>query len=201
MTPTTRPPAARAAAETAPISPTRPPPNTSVIPRRARASPIARAVSPRRGRLPAFAPQKTQSDFTVLEPAGREPPVELIEPVDPPERLAVDDDVRRAERADRDRLVDLGLGPVLHRLIGERGANLVGGDPERRRDRDRVLGDGGVDVLEEVGGVERLRELLRPLRVLLVQPVERAGGRDRGDRKGRRVPIGHAVKARAAQEV
>src|SRR5262250_2149646 len=116
MTPTTRPPAARAAAETAPIRPTRPPPNTRVIPRLARASPIARAVSARNGRWPAFAPQKMQSDLTALEPAGREPPVELIEPIDPPERLAVDDDVRRAECADRDGLVDLDLGPVLHRL-------------------------------------------------------------------------------------
>src|SRR5262245_8341662 len=150
MTPTTRPPAARAAADTAPISPTRPPPKTSVIPRLARASPIARAASAGRARSRALAPPKTQSDLTGLEPAGREPPVELIEPIDAPERLAVDDDIRRAEGADRDRLIDLDLGPVLHRLVGERGANLIGGEPELRRDGDRGLGDGGVDVLAEI---------------------------------------------------
>src|SRR5262245_39850078 len=180
MTPTTRPPAARAAAETAPISPTRPPPNTRVIPRLARASPLARAVSARNGRWPAFAPQKTQSDLTALEPAGREPPVELIEPIDSPERLAVNDHVRRAERTGGVRLRDPDLGPVLDRLVAERGATLVGGEPELRRDGDRVLGDGGVHVLEEISGVQRPRKLLGALRVLRIQPVERAGGRDGG---------------------
>src|SRR5215831_11036089 len=81
---------------------------------------------------PAFRLNSGEPGFSLLRMTGmspaarRQPLVDLLEPVRAPEGLAVDDDVGRAERADGYRLVDLGLGEVLGRLIADPGAHLVG---------------------------------------------------------------------------
>src|SRR5262245_25741786 len=60
ITPVTRPPAASAASATTPIRPSRPPPYTSPIPRRASSSPTRAAAAAYAGSRPGLAPQNTQ---------------------------------------------------------------------------------------------------------------------------------------------
>ena len=60
MTPVTSPPARRTASASSPISPTRAPPYTSRMPRRARAVPRCRAAAAYSGRTPGLDPQNTQ---------------------------------------------------------------------------------------------------------------------------------------------
>src|SRR5690242_10414719 len=115
-----------------------------------------------------------------MSPAARgQPFFDLVQPVRAPEGLAVDDDVRRAECADRDRLVHFGPGAVLHRLIADSRAHLLGVQPELRAYRDDVVGAGDVHVVVEVGAVERRRQVLGAFRILRVQPIEGAAGRNR----------------------
>src|SRR2546426_2522519 len=85
--------------------------------------------------------------------AGGEPLVDLVQAVGAPEGLAVDDDVGRAERAVRDRLVHLGAGAVLDGLIGDAGADFIGLQPELRAHGDRVVGARNIDVVHEIGPV------------------------------------------------
>jgi len=64
-------------------------------------------------------------DLSQLEvcskPARRQPSIHLIQPVISPERLAIDDDVRRAKNALRQRGIDFIFQPLLDRWIGHRG--------------------------------------------------------------------------------
>ena len=60
MMPTTRPPHASAASAVAPIRPTRPPPYTNPIPRRANIMPTTCAASTYEGFAPWEDPQKMQ---------------------------------------------------------------------------------------------------------------------------------------------
>lgn len=63
MTPITCPPACSAALASAPISPTRPPPNTTVICRAASKRPTERASSMYSGFVPGLDAQKTHTLF------------------------------------------------------------------------------------------------------------------------------------------
>ena len=56
----------------------------------------------------------------------REPALDLIESIHAPERLAVDDDVRRAEDPACNRVVDLGLGEFLDARVGDARADVIG---------------------------------------------------------------------------
>src|SRR4051812_39444421 len=113
MTPTTSPPSAMTLCASAPISPTLPPPYTRRMPFFTRAEPSSHAASRYSGRAPVLEPQKTHRDRTGLPASAREPALELLEPVGAPERLAVDDHVRRAEHALAEAAVDFGAQPVL----------------------------------------------------------------------------------------
>src|SRR6266568_3834935 len=85
--------------------------------------------------------------------AGGEPLVYLVQAVGAPERLAVDDDVRGAERPARDRLVHIGAGAVLDGLIGDAGADFIGLQAELRAHGDGVVGARNIDVVHEIGPV------------------------------------------------
>src|SRR5438552_14261281 len=155
----------------------------------------------------AFAWNSCERGFSLLlmtgisPAAGGKPFVDLIQPVRAPERLAVDNDIGRAERAAPDRLVHLGPRAVLHRLIGDPGADLIGLQAELRAHGDRVVGARNIDVLHEIGPVERLGERAGALGVPGVEPVERARGRNRGNRKDGGKAVGDAVEFRAACHV
>src|SRR5712691_11977067 len=129
----------------------------------------------------AFAWNSSERGFSLLlmtgisPAAGGEPFVDLLQPVGAPERLAVDDDIGRAERAPRDRLLHLGARAVLHRLVGDARADFIGLQAELRAHGDRVVGARNIDVVHEIGAVERLGELARAPGVPGVEPVERAG--------------------------
>src|SRR5262245_8614599 len=60
----------------------------------------------------------------VSPPAGGEPALDVIEAIGAPERLAVDDEERRAEDLARDRGIDHVLQLVLHRLVVDCGKRL-----------------------------------------------------------------------------
>src|SRR4029077_17121751 len=115
----------------------------------------------------------------------------LIQPVRAPEGLAVDDDVGRAERAAGDRSVHFDPGTVLDPLIADAGADFVGWEAELRAHGDGVIGGGNIDVVDEIGVVERFRQFPGPFRVFCVEPIKRPAGRDRGNRKGGGVAISH----------
>src|SRR5262249_39492915 len=83
------------------------------------------------------------------EPAGREPALDLIEAIEPPERLAIDDDVRRPEHATRHRLLDFALEPLLDLRRRDRRAGFGCVDAFIRCDRNRLLRIGDVDIGEE----------------------------------------------------
>src|SRR5712692_11652121 len=144
-------------------------------------STLARRSATSAADAPAFAWNSSERGFSLLlmagisPAAGGKPFVDLIQPVGAPKGLAVDDDVGRAERAAGDRLVHLGPRAVLRRLIGDAGADFVGLQAELRAHGDRVVGAGNIDVVHEIGAVERLGEVARALGVLGVEPVERAG--------------------------
>src|SRR5262245_2678908 len=53
----------------------------------------------------------------ILEASGREPAVDLLEAIEPPERLAVDEHERRAEDAARNSAVDFALQRFLDRRV------------------------------------------------------------------------------------
>src|SRR6267378_4730622 len=95
---------------------------------------------------PAFAWNSSERGFSLLlmtgisPAAGGEPFVDLIQPVRAPEGLAIDDDVRRAERAAGDCLVHFGAGAVLDRLIADAGADFVGREAELRAHCDGAVG-------------------------------------------------------------
>src|SRR5437773_6580742 len=147
----------------------------------------------------AFAWNSSERGFSLLlmtgisPAAGREPFVDLIQPVRAPEGLAVDDDVGRAERAAPDSLLYLGARAVFHRLIGDACADFIGLQAELRAHGDRVVGARNVHVVEEVSLVERLGEVLRPPGFSCVQPVESATRGNRGNGKNRGRAIGNAV--------
>src|SRR6266581_1533095 len=111
--------------------------------------------------------------------AGGDPFVDLVQAVGAPERLAVDDDVGRAERAARDRLLHFGAGAVLDGLVGDAGADFIGLQAELRAHGDRAVGARNIDVVHAI----------------------RAGRRNRGNREDRREAIGDAVEFRAARHV
>src|SRR5580765_301027 len=139
---------------------------------------------------------------TGISPAASgQPLLDLVQPVRTPEGLPVDDDVGRAECADRNGAVHLGLGAIFRRLVADTGAELVRVQTGLRADRDDVVGAGDVRVVVEVGAVERSRQLLCPLRVLRVQPVECAARRDRGNGEDRGMPVGDAEILRRAKHV
>src|SRR5690242_9464751 len=140
--------------------------------------------------------------MTGMSPAARRQPFfDLVQPVRAPEGLAVDDDVRRAEGADCDRGVHLGPGAVLDGLIADCGAHFVGAQPELRADRDDLVGAGDVHVVAEIGAIERARQVLGALRILRVEPIESATGRNRGDREDRRMAVGDTKILRGAVNV
>src|SRR5262245_58639235 len=61
------------------------------------------------------------SSFRSMSPAaGGEPALDLVQAIRAPERLAVDDDVGRAENAALDRGVYLDAQPLLHRRVVQR---------------------------------------------------------------------------------
>src|SRR6266568_3152866 len=109
--------------------------------------------------------------------AGGDPFVDLVQAVGAPERLAVDDDVGRAERAAPDRLVHLGPGAVLHRLVADTRSNFVCLEAELRAHLDGFVHARNIDFVDEISAVERLCEVLRSFRVFCIQPIE--GGRAR----------------------
>ena len=95
---------------------------------------------------------------------------------DAPERLAVDDDVGRAEDAAADRRVDFAAQPVLDRV--RRSARVPSAsavDAELRRDVERHFGRRDVAVLREIGVVERQREALGERRVAGRRPSRTRG--------------------------
>src|SRR5260221_13523067 len=103
--------------------------------------------------------------MTGISPAARgQPLVYLIQPVRPPERLAIDDDVGRAERTERNALVDLGLGAVLRRLVADGGAKPVCVQAELRAHRDNLGAGGDVAVRAGKGAVAALSQCLGPRR-------------------------------------
>src|SRR5437879_5373098 len=156
---------------------------------------------------PAFAWNSSERGFSLLlmtgisPAAGGEPFVDLLQAVGAPERLTVDDDIGRAKRAQGDRLLHFGARAVLHRLIADAGADRVGREAELRAHGDRVVGARDIDVVHEIGTIQGLGELARALGVFGVEPVERAGRRNRGDRENRRETVGDAVEFRAARHV
>src|SRR5260370_15800552 len=128
----------------------------------------------------AFAWNSPERGFSLLlmtgisPAAGGKPLVDLIQPVRSPKGFAVDDDVGRAERAQRDRLVHRALRAVLCCLVADAGADLVSVQAGLCAHRDRVVGARDIDVVDEIGTVERLGEGLRAPGFFCGQPVERA---------------------------
>src|SRR5258708_28855502 len=133
--------------------------------------------------------------------AGGEPFVDLIQPVGAPKWLAVDDDVGRAECAAGDRFIHFGPRAVLDRLIADARAGFVSREAELRAHGDGAVGARDVHVVDEIGSVERPRQILGPFRVSCIQPVESAARRNRGYWKDGRVAICHTEILRGADHV
>src|SRR5487761_2011369 len=74
----------------------------------------------------------------ILPAAAGEPLLDLLQAVGTPERLVVDDDIRRAEGAAGYRLVHLGFHQVLDRRIVDRRAHFVRLQAEFGAHGDRV---------------------------------------------------------------
>src|SRR5207302_5477853 len=66
---------------------------------------------------------------------------------------------------------------------------------------DRVVGARNIDIVHEIRAVERPGEGARAPGVAGVEPVERAGGRNRGYWEHRGEAVGDAVEFRAARHV
>src|SRR5690348_16789333 len=92
------------------------------------------------------------------EPALREPAIDLVEVVDAPEWLAVDEDEGRAEDALGNRRLDFAAQRILHHGVVDGGAR--GGTIEARLAYDvgchlRIT---DVAVVHEIRAVERVHE-------------------------------------------
>src|SRR3954451_19194304 len=103
--------------------------------------------------LPDWAKQCSVNSAMIVrsEFSLREPPLDLVEAVESPERLIVDKDERRAEDAARHRPVDLALQRGLDLGIVDRRARGVRIDPVLRGHGHRVVRTGDVDVVAEIG--------------------------------------------------
>src|SRR6267143_2023246 len=141
--------------------------SSSYTPNAARST-LARRSATSVAIAPAFAWNSSERGFSLLlvtgisPAAGGEPFVYLIQPVGAPEGFTIDDDEGRAECAAGDRLIHFGPGAVLDRLIADAGAHFVGREAELRAHRDGAVGARDVHVVDEVGPVERPRQILGP---------------------------------------
>src|SRR3954462_13372180 len=124
----------------------------------------------------------------------------MIEPVGAPERLAVYDDIRRAEHAARDRGVHFASQSILQCGIVEsaRQAGLV--HPEGGGNLRDYVGVRNVAIVNEVSLIERERKLSRKRRVLIRNEVKSAAGARRGNRKFRRNLERQTVESRGTIE-
>src|SRR6266702_4861261 len=133
--------------------------------------------------------------------AGGDPLVDLVQAVGAPERFAVDDDVGRAECSTCDRFVHFASRAVLHRLVADSRSNFFRLEAELRAHLDGFFRARNIDVVDEIGAVERFCEVLRSFRVFCIQPIEGAAGRNRGDRENLRLTVGNAVVLGRADHV
>ena len=111
---------------------------------RARASPHAGDGWRAGWRAPACAGRRA-APWGLLQNAAGEPALDLVAPVVAPERLAVDDEERRAEDALRDRVVARRLEAALPARLGPDALGLGGVEAELGRERLQVLGVREVD--------------------------------------------------------
>src|SRR4029453_8809320 len=101
----------------------------------------------------------------------------MIEAVEPPERLAVDDDEGRSEYTAADRLFDVALQRFLHQWVVDRRGRRGGIEAFLRRHGNRIVGHGNVDVVDEEGMEVRLDEPGRRRRIARFLPDHDSCGR------------------------
>src|SRR6266513_1750579 len=89
------------------------------------------------------------------EPSGGEPAVDLIEAIETPERLAIHENVRRAENAARDRTIDFVPQCLFHRRVVDARARSGAVGACFCRDVGGDIGIGNVAAVEEVTAIQR----------------------------------------------
>src|SRR5262249_14433045 len=104
--------------------------------------------------------------------AALEPARDLLETVDTPERLAIDDDIRGPEHAARDGGIDFVSEPVFEHVIFECGQHLGARQTLLLRNLNTDGSAGNIMTVDEISVVKRLCEGARKLRVAVVRPVE-----------------------------
>src|SRR6187399_920061 len=135
------------------------------------------------------------------EPAA-EPALDLVASVVAPERLAVDDEERRAEDALRDRVVARRLEAALPARLGPDPLGLRRVEAELAREDLEVLDVREVDgAAREVGAQAMARPVRGALGIALLEPPEDARRVLRRDRKLSRQGERHAGETRRALEV
>src|SRR5882762_5645598 len=132
---------------------------------------------------------------------GRKPFVQVLHPVNAPERLIVHDHVRRAEHAALDRGLSLGLETLLHHRVGDDVEHLLPVQADRSRHVGSDLRTGDVPVVHHVGAVEREHGRFLNGGSLRLQPIDGARRRLAGNRKLARHLERYPVQARAARHV
>src|SRR5258706_1737718 len=154
-----------------PDSPTRP----SVRPAwSARLTPSTALKVPASVAKEVVRPRISRRALTPSPASGANPVLHHRHAVHAPERLAVDDEERRAEDAGGDRAVDLALGAFLQRRIVEGLCQRIGVEAEGLCHRDHLRRRGDVAPVDEVRLVERLGERAALRRVAIAGPIEGA---------------------------
>src|SRR5262245_59323913 len=92
------------------------------------------------------------------EPAFGEPALDLVEAVESPERLLVDEHERRTEHAGGERFLPLAAKLVLDRRVVDRRPRALAIVSGLRRDVGRDLGIGNVALVDEVRAIQRVHE-------------------------------------------